>query len=58
MRPRRTEQVVEYAFDVCRSTLNNEKEKAFEAMNSVWEPDEVWSSFISTMIAKKCQLIG
>ncbi|GAB6145215.1 protein tyrosine phosphatase family protein [Desulfocicer niacini] len=34
------------------------KEKAFEAMNSVWEPDEVWSSFISTMIAKKCQLIG
>lgn len=28
------------------------KEVAFEPMNSVWEPDEVWSSFISSMLAK------
>lgn len=28
------------------------KEEAFDPMNSVWEPDEVWSSFISSMLAK------
>jgi len=26
--------------------------EAFEPMRSVWEPDEVWSSFISRMLAK------
>lgn len=27
------------------------KEESFEPMNSVWEPNEVWSSFISSMLA-------
>jgi protein tyrosine phosphatase (PTP) superfamily phosphohydrolase (DUF442 family) len=26
--------------------------KAFELMKSVWEPDDVWSAFISAMLAK------
>jgi protein tyrosine phosphatase (PTP) superfamily phosphohydrolase (DUF442 family) len=29
-----------------------EEIEAFEPMRSVWEPNEVWSSFISNMIAK------
>lgn len=29
------------------------KEEAFAPMHSVWEPDEVWSSFISSMLAKQ-----
>ena len=29
-----------------------EKNEAFEPMRTVWEPDEVWSSFISRMLAK------
>ncbi len=28
------------------------KEEAFDPMNSVWEPNEVWSSFISSMLVK------
>lgn len=28
------------------------KKEAFAPMNSVWEPDEVWSSFISSMLTK------
>lgn len=28
------------------------REEAFAPMNSVWDPDEVWSSFISSMLAK------
>lgn len=34
--------------------IKQKKSKAdsFEPMNSVWEPDEAWSSFISTMLEK------
>jgi protein tyrosine phosphatase (PTP) superfamily phosphohydrolase (DUF442 family) len=28
------------------------KDEAFAPMNSIWEPDEVWSSFNSSMLAK------
>ena len=28
------------------------EEEAFAPMRSIWEPDEVWSSFISSMITK------
>jgi len=27
-------------------------EKAFEPMRSVWEPDEVWKTFIAKMLAQ------
>src|SRR5450631_651317 len=27
-------------------------ERAFELMHGLWQPDEVWSSFISTMLAQ------
>lgn len=29
-----------------------EDERAFELMHSLWQPNEVWSSFISAMLAK------
>lgn len=28
------------------------KEEAFAPMKSIWEPDDVWSSFINSMLAK------
>ncbi|MCG8337603.1 MAG: protein tyrosine phosphatase family protein [Proteobacteria bacterium] len=28
------------------------KEEAFDPMHSIWEPDDVWSSFISSVLAK------
>lgn len=32
--------------------LGMEERQAFEPMRSIWEPDEVWVSFIARMIAK------
>jgi protein tyrosine phosphatase (PTP) superfamily phosphohydrolase (DUF442 family) len=32
--------------------LGMEERQAFEPMRSIWEPDEVWASFIAQMIAK------
>lgn len=29
-----------------------EEERAFELMQSLWKPDEVWTSFISAMLAR------
>ena len=29
-----------------------ENERAFELLHSLWQPNEVWSSFISTMLVK------
>ncbi len=29
-----------------------EEERAFELMHALWKPDEVWSSFISAMLAR------
>ena len=29
-----------------------DKERAFELMNGLWQPNERWSSFIATMLAK------
>jgi uncharacterized protein (TIGR01244 family) len=31
-----------------------ERQRAFELMHSLWQPNEVWSSFISAMLAKYC----
>ena len=30
------------------------EEQAFQLMRGVWQPNEVWSAFISAMLAKHC----